>query len=98
MWCQRVWAIDPAWTLTTDNAPTIVEICRRLDGLPLVIELHAARVRILQAALLLEHLSHRPTVLMEGPRDLPARQHTLRATINWSYERLRPRSGRSFVG
>jgi predicted ATPase/DNA-binding CsgD family transcriptional regulator len=90
LWCQRVGAIDPSWTLATDNAATVAEICRRLDGLPLAIELAAARVRILPPPLLLERLSHRLTLLTEGPRDLPARQQTLRAAINWSYELLQP--------
>jgi predicted ATPase/DNA-binding CsgD family transcriptional regulator len=96
LWCQRVGAIDPSWTLASDNAPTVAEICRRLDGLPLAIELAAARVRILPPPLLLERLSHRLTVLTEGPRDLPARQQTLRAAINWSYELLQPPEQRVF--
>ena len=96
LWCQRVAAIDPSWSLATDNAPTVTEICRRLDGLPLAIELAAARVRILPPALLLERLSHRLTVLTEGPRDLPARQQTLRAAINWSYELLQPSDQKIF--
>src|SRR5262249_51589457 len=96
LWCQRVGAIDPSWSLATDNAPTVAEICRRLDGLPLAIELAAARVRILPPALLLERLSHRLAVLTEGPRDLPARQPTLRAAINWSYELLQPSEQRVF--
>jgi predicted ATPase/DNA-binding CsgD family transcriptional regulator len=96
LWCQRVGAIDPAWTLSTDNAPTVAEICRRLDGLPLAIELAAARVRILPPGLLLDRLSHRLAVLTEGPRDLPARQQTLRAAINWSYELLQPSHQRIF--
>jgi predicted ATPase/DNA-binding CsgD family transcriptional regulator len=96
LWCQRVGAIDPSWTLTSDNAATVAEICRRLDGLPLAIELAAARVRILPPALLLDRLSHRLTVLIHGPRDLPARQQTLRTAINWSYELLQPTEQRIF--
>jgi predicted ATPase/DNA-binding CsgD family transcriptional regulator len=96
LWCQRVGAIDPSWTLATNNAAAVAEICRRLDGLPLAIELAAARVRMLPPDLLLERLSHRLTVLTEGPRDLPARQQTLRAAINWSYELLQPSEQRVF--
>jgi non-specific serine/threonine protein kinase len=96
LWCQRVGAVDPSWTLTADNAATVVEICRRLDGLPLAIELAAARMRILPPALLLERLSCRLTVLTAGSRDLPARQQTLRDAINWSYELLQPSEQRIF--
>jgi len=96
LWCQRVGAIDPSWTLANDNAPTVAEICRRLDGLPLAIELAAARVRVLPPALLLQRLSRRLIVLTEGPRDLPARQRTLRAAINWSYELLQHSEQRVF--
>jgi predicted ATPase/DNA-binding CsgD family transcriptional regulator len=96
LWCQRVGAIDPDWALTRENADAIVEICRRLDGLPLAIELAAARVRILPPAALLKRLSHRLAILTQGPRDLPARQQTLRAAINWSYELLRPAEQKVF--
>jgi predicted ATPase/DNA-binding CsgD family transcriptional regulator len=96
LWCQRVGAIDPSWTLSDENAATVAEICRRLDGLPLAIELAAARVRIFPPSLLLARLSYRLTILTAGPRDLPARQQTLRDAINWSYELLQPWEQRLF--
>ena len=82
----------PAFSVTPENAPIIAEICLRLDNLPLAIELAAARARMLTPGKMLERLAHHPGAQLEllttGPRDWPARQQTLRATIDWSYALL----------
>ncbi len=74
--------------LSDDDLLLIAEICRRVDGLPLAIELAAARLKLLPLSRLLERLEHRLTILTRGPRDLPERQQTLRNTLEWSYELL----------
>jgi predicted ATPase len=90
LFVQAAGTVKPGFTLTTENAPAVAELCRRLDGLPLAIELAASRVRYYPPATLLEHLDHRFSLLTGGPRDLPARQQTLRDTIAWSYDLLSP--------
>src|SRR5207249_2772169 len=70
------------------NAHSIAAICHRLDGLPLAIELAAARIRLFPPQALLERLEHRLNMLTNGAKDLPARQQTLRNTLTWSYELL----------
>src|SRR5262249_19380308 len=78
-------AAAPGFTLTEGNAQASAEISRRLDGLPLAIELAAARTRLLSPQALLARLDDRMSVLTSGPRDLPERQRTLRNTLDWSF-------------
>jgi len=84
LFVDRVQAVRYDFALTEDNAMAIVEICRRLDGLPLAIELAAARTRLLDPGALLARLGSRLDALGTGPVDLPERQRTLRATVEWS--------------
>lgn len=88
LFAQRAGALDPGFALTEGNALVIAGICSRLDGLPLPIELAAARIRHLPPQAILDRLQSRLGLLTEGTRDLPPRQKTLRATIEWSYNLL----------
>jgi len=96
LFVQRVQAIKPDFQLAEANARTIAEICIRLDGLPLAIELAAARIRLLSLQALLARLSHRLDVLTSGARNVPARQQALRATIAWSHQLLAPQEQQLF--
>ncbi|MEN9936102.1 MAG: hypothetical protein RLZZ387_2681 [Chloroflexota bacterium] len=87
LFVERVQATHPAFALSQENAATVAAICRRLDGLPLALELAAARAKLLSPEALLGHLDHALSFLVNGPLDLPARQRTLRETVAWS-ERL----------
>ena len=97
LFAERAAAVSPAFTLDDANAAIVAEICRRLDGLPLAIELAAARVRLLPPATLLGRLGERLDVLGGGPVDLPERQRTLRATMDWSFDLLGPHEQAVFV-
>jgi predicted ATPase/transcriptional regulator with XRE-family HTH domain len=85
---ERARAVSPGFELGDGNGATVAEICRRLDGLPLAIELAAARVKVLSPKALLERLDPRLPLLSGGARDLPERHQTLHATVSWSYDLL----------
>jgi len=97
LFVERARAVDPAFALTGDNAAAIAAVCARLDGLPLAIELAAARTRLFTPAALLARLDRRLPVLTEGPVDAPIRQRALRSTIAWSFDLLSERDQRVFA-
>jgi predicted ATPase len=88
LFVERAREANPAFALTADNATTVVELCHRLDGLPLALELAATRLALLTPSALLQRLERRLPLLSRGARDLPQRQQTLRTTIAWSYDLL----------
>jgi predicted ATPase/DNA-binding CsgD family transcriptional regulator len=90
LFVQRAQSVQSAFELTDENALEVAKICVQLDGLPLAIELAAARIKLLTPRLLLERLTSRLKTLTGGSRDLPVRQQTLRSTIYWSYHLLEP--------
>jgi len=96
LFVQRSQAVKADFRLTATNMRAIADICARLDGLPLAIELAAARVKLLSPQALLTRLEKRLQVLTSGSRDMPERQQTLRNTIAWSYQLLSPYEQRLF--
>jgi predicted ATPase/class 3 adenylate cyclase len=88
LFIERAKAARPDFSVTDENAPAVAEICARLDGLPLAIELAAARIKLLTPGAMLERLGSRLKLLHGGSRDLPERQRTLRGTIEWSHALL----------
>jgi predicted ATPase/DNA-binding SARP family transcriptional activator len=88
LFLRRARALDPRLDLSAADLAAVERICARLDGLPLAIELAAARTKVLSPAAILERLGRRLDLLSAGPRDAPARQQTLRAAIGWSHELL----------
>jgi predicted ATPase/class 3 adenylate cyclase len=97
LFIERAQAALPRFAVTDDNAPAVAAICRRLDGLPLAIELAASWVRLLSPEAILERLDRSLPLLVSGPRDLPARQRTLRGAIDGSYALLHMQEQRLFA-
>jgi predicted ATPase len=96
LFVQRAIAVKPDFELTRENASAVAEICARLDGLPLAIELAAARVKVLSPSSMRTRLTSRLQLLTGGARDMPERQQTLRAAIDWSYDLLSPAEQKLF--
>jgi predicted ATPase len=90
LFVERAMAVDASFSLNEDNAGAIAAICRRLEGVPLALELAAARVQLLTPNQLLRRLEHRLPTLVGGSADMPERQHTMRDALGWSHELLRP--------
>ncbi|MFZ0704410.1 MAG: protein kinase [Candidatus Korobacteraceae bacterium] len=90
LFVERARAVKRDFVLSSENAPTVAAICARLDGLPLAIELAAARIKLLSPSAMLARLESCLNLLTGGARDLPTRQQTLRGTVDWSYSLLNP--------
>jgi predicted ATPase/class 3 adenylate cyclase len=97
LFVERARAVLPSFALTAEHAPAVAQIVTRLDGLPLAIELAAARTKLLPPKALLARLTSRLDALQGGPHGVPARHQTMRAAIDWSYDLLNRDSQRSFI-
>lgn len=98
LFVQRAVAAKPDFELNRENASAVAEICARLDGLPLAIELAAARVKVLSPSSMRTRLTSRLQLLTGGPRDIPQRHQTLRAAMDWSYDLLTDRDRLQWIG
>ena len=96
LFVERVRDVQPDFRLTSANGPTVAAICRRLDALPLALELAAPWMKVLTPEDLLRRLAHDVLLSTAGPRDLPERQQTINATVAWSYQLLGPNEQRAF--
>jgi len=96
LFVERAQSVWPGFALTDDNLDAVLGICRAVDGLPLALELAAARVAVLPPAALLDRLAQRAPILTQGARDAPPRHRTLQDTIAWSYGLLSPSEQRVF--
>ena len=96
LFVERVRDVQPDFRLTAGNGPTVTAICRRLDALPLALELAAPWMKVLIPQDLLRRLEHDALLSTAGPRDLPERQQTMNATVAWSYQLLAPNEQRVF--
>ena len=97
LFVERVRDVQPDFRLTSANGPTVAAICRRLDALPLALELAAPWMKVLTAEDLLRRLGHDVLLSTAGPRDLPERQQTMNATVAWSYQLLGPNERHAFM-
>ncbi|HEV2860948.1 MAG TPA: protein kinase [Pyrinomonadaceae bacterium] len=88
LFVERARQAKPSFSLTAENARAVAEVCRKLDGLPLALELAAARVKLLTPRAMLDRLDHSLRLLTGGARDLPTRQQTMRGAVGWSYDLL----------
>jgi predicted ATPase len=97
LFVERARALKPDFSITQENARAVAEICARLDGLPLAIELAAARIRLLTPEAMVDRLDSRLMLLSGGARNLPERQRTLRGALEWSHELLSPEERKLFA-